>query len=91
MIDYILNQPLVVEVWGKQSEAAEGPDGPRETMSTKQLMNADSVSKANIISKSGTNEDEKYKILSEVNTVRKRNTRLNSRMVSVFALILFQS
>ncbi len=87
MIEYILNQPLVIEVWGKQSDKDDG-NANRETMSTKQLMNADSVSKANVIKQSGKSDDERYKILSEINTVRKRNSRLNDKMVR-FLLILY--
>ena len=86
-LDYIMYQPLVVEVWGKQSDAeSKGEDknnNNRETMSTKQLMNAESVSKANIISQSGRgDDDDKYRLASELNSTKKRNDKLNSRMVS---------
>ena len=80
-------QPLVVEVWGKQSDAEskseDNNNNNRETMSTKQLMNAESVSKANIISQSGRgDDDDKYRLASELNSTKKRNDKLNSRMVS---------
>ena len=80
-----MQQPLVVEVWGKQSDSDDAKnnnnDSKREKMSTKQLMNANSVSKANVINKSARDDDEKYKTLSELSSLRKRNQRLNSRMV----------
>ena len=82
-----MSQPLVVEVWGKQSDAESKSEDKnnnnRETMSTKQLMNAESMSKANIISQSGRgDDDDKYRLASELNSTKKRNDRLNSRMVS---------
>eukprot|EP00794_Sanderia_malayensis_P003504 gene3504-4004_t len=86
LIEYIMTSPLVIEVWGKQSDT-ENANNNREAMSTKQLMNADNISKANVITSSGKNDDERYKIQSEINTVRKRNSRLNAKMARLRELI----
>jgi len=57
-------------------------------MSTKQLMNADNISKANSMRASTTdNDDNKYKLMSELNSMKKRNNRIASRMARLRELI----
>ena len=84
-----MHQPLVVEIWGKQADTEQAQESKGETnrkksMSTKQLMNADNISKANSMRASTTdNDDNKYKLMSELNSMKKRNNRIASRMVTL--------
>jgi len=93
LLDYILHQPLVVEIWGKQADTEQAQESKGETnrkksMSTKQLMNADNISKANSMRASTTdNDDNKYKLMSELNSMKKRNNRIASRMARLRELI----
>ena len=78
----------MIEVWGKQADSKQDNDkrkgnGPKHRMSTRQLMNAETVSKVNSVNSSTRDDDNRYKLLSELNSLRKRNARLNSRMVSL--------
>ena len=91
-----MHQPLVVEIWGKQADTeqaqeSKGEKNRRQSMSTKQLMNADNISKANSVrSSTKDSDDNKYKLMSELNSLKKRNSRIASRMVILllkFALV----
>lgn len=83
-----MQQPLLVEIWGKQADGEQAIDtkkvaNSKHAMSTKQLMNADSISKVNSVSATTRDDDNRYKLMSELNSLKKRNDRLNSRMVRV--------
>ena len=88
-----MQQPLVVEVWGKQTDTEHAQDSnksksDKNAMSTKQLMNAENISKANSVHSTTRDDDNKYKLMSELNSFKKRNTRLNSKMVILLLSIL---
>ena len=90
-----MQQPLVVEIWGKQADAEQAHEdsnnnNSKNGMSTKQLMNVESVSKVKTVNASTRDDDDKYKLMSELSSLRKRNNRLNSRMV-IFLLIIHLS
>ena len=90
-----MQQPLVIEIWGKQADTEKADEknnddkNSRNSMSTKQLMSAENISKVNTVHSSTIDDDNKYKLMSELNSVKKRNSRLNSRMVIYLLIVHF--
>ena len=74
-----MKSPLVVEVWGKQSGQAKSNTAGK---STRQLMsqdnNARGRAKQSVIA---TEDDDRYKLLCELNTYKRRAQRMEKKLV----------
>ncbi|XP_064648285.1 kinesin-like protein KIF28P isoform X2 [Lineus longissimus] len=80
LINYLANNPLVIEVWGKQKE--EGDKRGKGAGNTKQLMSRE---KTMVM---GTKQDEaKYKMNVELNTLRKRAERAELKVKRVWDIV----
>lgn len=79
-----MKSPLVVDVWGKQS----GEKKPNvDKMSTRQLMNQDKLMRGRPRQSADSlnnTDDERYKLLCDINTYKRRAERMGKKMVSFF-------
>ena len=91
-----MTSSLVIDVWGKQpgDEAAGGSGGGREkklsrVSTTKQLMNEEQNVRGRTSTLAKSEEsDERYRMLCEINTQRRRAER-NAKKLVRFSLCYF--
>lgn len=78
-----MKTPLVIDVWGKQSNEAK-PN--TKNMTTRQLMSQDKLvrGRPNQGGNTGSEEEERYKLLCDVNTFKRRAERMSRKLVGVF-------
>ena len=74
-----MKSPLVIDVWGKQSGEVKLDN---VNISTRQLMNQDKLSNGHSKQNNAGDDDERYKLLCEINTYKRRAERMNKKMVS---------
>jgi len=84
-VDYMQNSPLVIDIWGKQSAEVD----PRaQNKSTRQLMNQDqNVRNRTNQSSSSKAEEERYKMLCDISTYKRRAERMAGKMNRIQKLL----
>ncbi|XP_047136420.1 kinesin-like protein KIF28P isoform X2 [Hydra vulgaris] len=78
-VDYLMKSPLVIDVWGKQNGEIKNDN---VNVSTRQLMNQDKVSSSHI-KQNTADDDERYKLLCEINTYKRRAERMNKKLTRI--------
>lgn len=77
--------PLVIDIWGKQSAEV---DPKAQNKSTRQLMNQDQNARNRTNqSTSSKVEEERYKMLCDISTYKRRAERMAGKMV-ILSVIL---
>lgn len=86
-VQYLLQQNMVVEVWGSQGGIVNNNNGPSQ-MTTKQLMNQD-TEKADTANKSSDtqNLEEKLRMFAELQTCKKKNERIEKKLKKIENII----
>lgn len=78
-----MGSSLVIDVWGKQASESNSADG--KNTSTKQLMNEENIARGR--TRQGTelrgDDEERYKMLCEINTFKRRAERNAKKLVRV--------
>lgn len=74
-------------MWGKQSLEDNTTNG--KTVSTKQLMNQDKLVRGRTrqASEIRSDEEERYKLLCEINTFKRRAERNEKKLVRIFMIL----
>jgi hypothetical protein len=86
LLDYLSDQPLVIEVWGQQTGASTSK--MRRNMTTSELVQSDREKKSSTAANSGFKDaDEKYKMLCELATAKRRAERAESKLKAVQDLV----
>ena len=77
-----MKSPLIIDVWGKQSSELKPAT---QSLSTRQLMSQDKNirgrTRQSAVSIGG--EDERYRMLCEINTYKRRAERMNKKLVNL--------
>ena len=81
-VDYLSKSSLVIDVWGKQSD--DGNKNKKASVSTKQLMNQDQLVRGRTSTMVRGDDEERYKMLCEINTQKRRAQRNAQKLVSSF-------
>lgn len=86
VVEYLMKTPLVIDVWGKQSNEAK-PN--TKNMTTRQLMSQDKLvrGRPNQGGNTGSEEEERYKLLCDVNTFKRRAERMSRKLKRLQQLI----
>lgn len=85
-VQYLLHQPMVIEVWGRQGGI---PDTNSQTqMTTKQLMTQDAEMGGTVNSPSHVkNLDEKLKLFAELQTSKKKSERMEKKLKKIEKIV----
>lgn len=68
-------------MWGKQSD--DGNKNKKASVSTKQLMNQDQLARGRTSTMVRGDDEERYKMLCEINTQKRRAQRNAQKLVSL--------
>uniref|UniRef100_A0A7M5U6V4 Kinesin-like protein 6 n=2 Tax=Clytia hemisphaerica TaxID=252671 RepID=A0A7M5U6V4_9CNID len=82
-VDYLMKSSLVIDVRGKQSDDA----GKKASVSTKQLMNVEQLNRGRTQTMVKGDEDERYKMLCEINTQKRRAERNAKKLQRINDLV----
>ncbi|XP_070565342.1 kinesin-like protein KIF28P isoform X2 [Ptychodera flava] len=88
-LEYIENQPLVIEVWGRQ----QGKAMKAANLTTKALVAEDTMRRSRISLRGDTSStsiepDEKYKLLVELNTHKKRADKMEAKLRKIYDMVV---
>ncbi|XP_062517829.1 kinesin-like protein KIF28P isoform X2 [Corticium candelabrum] len=85
LLDYLAYQPLVIEVWGQQSSSSALK--ARKKMTTTELIGSERGKSATSVNAGFKDDDEKYRMLCDLATAKRRTERLESKMKAIEDLV----